>query len=249
MAGYNYTQYVQTIANLMPKSPTDPDFVVMLPNAIDYAEQRIYRELDMQITTLLNVTGTLTPNQKFYAVPATGGFKFITVKQASVLTPVGGASAASAYNVLTPVSLDVLNSLWPTNTAPSSPSIPTMYCPGVFNGDQELQATMYVAPPPDAAYTMACFCTFRPAALSATNVTTILTLNLPDLFLAASMVFVSGWMKDYGSQGDDPQLAQSWETQYQKLFASAATEEGRKKYSGQNWTSLSVSPQATPPRT
>ena len=42
--------------------------------------------------------------------------------------------------------------------------------------------------------------------MSPTNTTTFLTTWLYDLFLAASMVFVSGWMRNFSSSGNDPQM-------------------------------------------
>jgi len=66
--------------------------------------------------------------------------------------------------------------------------------------------------------------------------------------MAASMVFGSGFMRDFGSQTDDPQQSGSWETQYQALLRSADVEELRKKYQSQGWTSAKPSQIATPPR-
>lgn len=43
---YNYTQYVQDLANLLVVPSTDPNFLVVLPNIIDDAEQKIKERLD-----------------------------------------------------------------------------------------------------------------------------------------------------------------------------------------------------------
>jgi hypothetical protein len=90
--------------------------------------------------------------------------------------------------------------------------------------------------------------TTRPTPLSAANPVTFLSANLPDLLLAASMVFMAGYEKSFGAQSDDPQLAQSWETQYGKLFASANTEEARKRFAGSAWSSQPQSAEAQPAR-
>lgn len=105
-----------------------------------------------------------------------------------------------------------------------------------------------VGPAPDQAYTVEVIGTIRPTPLSATNTTTYLTLYLPDLFVAASMIFMSGYMRDFGSQTDDGQQSVSWDTQYTKLFASANVEEMRKKYSSGAWGSLQPTPIATATR-
>ena len=43
----NYTTYVTSFANLLVVATTDLGFQTMLPNAIDYSEQRCYRELQL----------------------------------------------------------------------------------------------------------------------------------------------------------------------------------------------------------
>ena len=58
-----------------------------------------------------------------------------------------------------------------------------------------------------------------------------------DLLIAASMVWVTGYQRNFGAQGNDPQYASSWEGQYQIAFKSANVEELRKK-----WTSITRGP-------
>ena len=82
--------------------------------------------------------------------------------------------------------------------------------------------------------------TIRPNPLSNTNTTTFLTTYLPDAFIAASMIFASGYMRDFGSQSDNPAQAQSWEAQYENLIKSAGAEEVRKKWAGPGWQSMST---------
>src|SRR5262249_53305267 len=101
---------------------------------------------------------------------------------------------------------------------------------------------------PDAAYTLEAVGTIRPAPLSATNTSTFLTNNLPDLWFAATMIFMSGYIQNFGSQSDNPQLAVSWAAIYDKLFSSANVEEMRKKYASGAWGSLQPTPIATPSR-
>ena len=84
--------------------------------------------------------------------------------------------------------------------------------------------------------------TVRPDSLSSTNQTTFISLYLPDLFLAASMVFVSGYQRDFAlgaSQPNDPGMPINYESQYQTLLKSAGVEEARKKFEAAGWTSMS----------
>jgi hypothetical protein len=75
-----------------------------------------------------------------------------------------------------------------------------------------------------------------------TNSSTILTQYIPDVFMAASLVFGFGYMRDFGGQSDNPQGGQSWEAQYQLLIKSATVEQFRAKHEAQGWTSQSPSP-------
>ena len=47
-----YTSYVSQIANIMAVKSDTEQFQTMLPGMIDYAEQRVYRELDLLNTVV-----------------------------------------------------------------------------------------------------------------------------------------------------------------------------------------------------
>jgi hypothetical protein len=92
--------------------------------------------------------------------------------------------------------------------------------------------------------------TYRPASLSAdpATQTTFISLYLPDLLIMASMVYISGYQRNFGRANDDPQMAVSYESQYKTLMQGAMVEEARKKFQSSGWTSMSPSPVATPTR-
>mgnify|MGYP001570248690 CR=1 FL=1 len=89
----------------------------------------------------------------------------------------------------------------------------------------------------------------RPAPLSSSNVTTLLSTYWPDLLLAAMMVRAAGYQKNYGQGVDDPKMAMSWEQHYKELLAGADVEEMRKKFTSEGWSSDDPAKIATPPRT
>jgi hypothetical protein len=62
------------------------------------------------------------------------------------------------------------------------------------------------------------------------------------------MIFVAGWQRNYGSQSDDPQTAQSWQNQYNMLLQSANLQEARARFAGPSWTPTRPEPAATPQR-
>jgi hypothetical protein len=232
-----YTQYVTDLANLLVVPSNDPNFVTVLPNIIDDAEQRIYRELDILNTVVRDTGGNLTANSRNFTLPQTSG-RFVVTESMNVFTPSG---TNTNRNQLVPVTREFLDAVWGNDAAPSSPSVPTYYA---MITDQQI----IVGPPPDATYTMEVIGTIRPTPLSASNATTYLTLYLPDLFMAASLIFGAGYQLNFSALGDNPQHGISWETHYQHLLQSANTEEQRKRYAAQAWTPKSPAPLATPPR-
>lgn len=231
---YTYTSYVDQLSNLMAVSSTDPSFVTWLPGCIDYAEQRIYRELDLLATLVTNATGQLTQNTRDFTLPGT----FITVENISVITPAGETADTGTRVPLFPVSLSVIDLLWPSQT--SATGTPQQFA-------MKNNTTIVMGPSPDNSYYVEVRGTQRPDPLSVSNPTTILTTYIPDVFMAASMVYASGFMRNFGAQSDNPQMSQSWENQYQMLKQSAEVEQFRAKFQSQSWSSQKPTP-ANPPR-
>ena len=234
----NYTTYVEQLSNLMVQGSTDPNFVTFLPGCIDYAEQRIYRELDLQTTRIIDTSATVSSGVRNFSLPTSIG-SFVVVEQINVLTPVTAVSSDGTRNPLTMVTKEYMDFAWPS--AASNTGVPLFMAP--LN-----QTTFILGPAPDAAYTAEVVGTIRPTPLSASNSSTFLTQSLPDVFMAASMVFASAYQRDFGPATDDPAKAGTWESQYKTLMASASIEELRKRFMGPAWQPMSQSPTATPPR-
>jgi hypothetical protein len=232
-----YSTWVTTVANLAVVDETDTNLVQILPSTIDYAEQRIYRELDL-LDTVTRQTGTLVVGPTVLTLPTSSG-RFVVTNNINVITPSTTTNPdLGTRNQCIPVSRDYIYSAWPDATVTG---LPTCYA---MISDQ----AVIFGPPADATYTVEVVGTIRPTPLSASNTTTYLTLYLPDLFVAASMVFISGYLKNYSSQSDDPKMSTSWESQYQALFASANVEEQRKRYASGAWSSMQPTTIATPTR-
>lgn len=233
----NYTDLVNTIANLTVIGSTDPNFIQIFPQAISYAEDRLYRELDL-LSTVTRDSAPLTTSNRNFTLPQNNG-RFVVTNGFSVITPSTTAVPDNGTRTqMIPVSRDYLDAVWGSVTGTG---LPTLYAPIT---DQQF----IVGPWPDAAYTIEVVGTIQPAPLSSSNPTTFLSLYMPDLLTAAVMIFMSGYQRDFGAQSDDPAQAQSWSGQYDKLFASANVVEMRKKYASGAWSSLSPTPIATPSR-
>ncbi|HQU24985.1 MAG TPA: hypothetical protein PKX13_11970, partial [Acidiphilium sp.] len=199
----------------MATTTSDPFFISILPNCIDYAEQRIYRELDILNTRERNYGAITTPGVRLVNLAST----VMVVETLAIITPAGSAPNAGQRNICLPVTHDFLDMVYP-NESTAYQAVPRFFA--MLNQQQVL-----VGPAPDQAYTVETVGTYRPLPLSATNTTTILTQLLPDLFLAASMIFMSGYQRNFGSQADDPKMGMSWEQQYQELMKWAKNETER----------------------
>jgi hypothetical protein len=222
-----YAQYVTELATLTVIPEDDTSFVSNLPTVINYSEERCYRELNLLATIVRDSSSNATANSRDFTLPSSLG-RFVVVNGINFVTPVGSTTSDGTRNGLLQTSRDYIDFTWPSNTAAASTTVPELFA---MITDQ----TVIFGPPPGDTFNVEVVGTIRPTPLSADNTTTYLSLYLPDLFLAASMIFMAGYMRNFGSQADDPKMAQSWENQYQILFKSANTEETRKRYAMGKW--------------
>jgi hypothetical protein len=246
----DYSQWVETVANLCvlletiddataANPSTDDNFNQILPKAIEYAEQRMYRELDL-LGTFDTATAAFTANNRSLAVPG----DLVVLQNLNVITPAGVAPTASNARryALQRVSYDMLNWFWPSGQTTDEGGIPRWFA-------MPDDVTVAVGPAPDAAYTAEFIGTVRPAALSSSNTSTLLTTYAPDAFNMCAMVFMTAYQRNWSAQAGDPQAAQSWEMQYQKAKGSIDIEAARQKSQAPQWQSYSPTQLATPPRT
>jgi hypothetical protein len=227
---------VTALASNIVIATTNADFVAQLPNFINNAELRIYRDLDLLSTVFRDPNGTVTTNQRSVPLPSTFG-RFIVVEGVNVF--VGSAR----NNALVPVSRDFIDYLYPSETAPLTTSIPRVFA-------RDTDQSILIAPAAGAAANVTSVeivGTIRPTPLSASNTTTFISQYLPDLFMASAMVQAAGWMKNYGAQSDDPRQALSWDAVYSGLLQSAKIEENRKRFESGSWTAKST-PSSQPER-
>lgn len=232
----DYATFKTTIAALAVDDETNADFVAILPAAIEYAELRIARDLDLASTVTSNLTFATTSNSP--TVTLTRGV-FVTIQSVNVLTPAGQSNPANASrNPLQPVSKDFIYFAYGSS---ASASVPKYFA---LVDDR----TLLLGPWPNNVYTLEVVGTTRMTPLSSGNTTTFISLYLPDLMTMAAMVYISGWQRNYGRASDDPSQAQSFEGQYQTLLKSAAVEEARRKFMASGWTSMAPPVAASPTR-
>jgi hypothetical protein len=220
-----------------------PEFTAVIPQMLNYAEQRIQRDIDLfAMHAGAGDVYHLTPGNANLAIPAAD---FVIIESLGIF-------ASGGFYPLDPVSRDYLLST--LAQAPLGPPKVFAMIGGQVAGP--LNGTIVaVGPTPDQAYAIYAYGTIRaPSLASYANsgqaglTTTWISTWLPDLLVMACMIYVAGYQRDFGRQSDDPQMAQSYEAQYQALLAPVDKEEYRKRFQADAWSSQSKSPVATPTR-
>lgn len=235
------TSYITQIATMAVVEETNAEFLKILPQMITYAENRIYREIDFLFTSAASTAYSVALGSRSINVPVATfpDGTLVVPEQINLITPAGTTDPDLGTRVpLTPTTKEFLDAVY---GAALSTGQPKYWVP--FD-----DFTFLVGPYPDATYTVEIVGTFRPASMSATNKTTFISLYLPDVFIMASMVYASAYQRNFGRANDDPQMAVTYESQYQNLLKGAMVEEARKKFEAAGWSSQSPSASATPTR-
>jgi hypothetical protein len=217
----------------------DNNFGGIFATAIDYAEGRLWRELDLPVTSVTDTSVTLSSGVRTVNLSTAQG-EPLNIETYNIFIPAGTTSSNGTRVPLVPASKAVVDAIYPSAISSNCGQ------PQFFARVSNLQ--LMLGPTPDQAYGIESITTVRPAPLSAANSSTWLTQNVPELMQAMIMVFMAGYMRDYGSQADDPKLAQSWENQAQTLLKTMDVDALRMSFESAGWTSKQPSPIATPPR-
>jgi len=234
-----YSSYVQQIATMAVVPVTDPNFTIIIPSMIDYAELRMQRDLDFLSTQISTTSYSFTAGNNQLTLPTS---QFIVLQTLEVIDNSGNSTP------LLPVTKEFIQNVYGSG---STTGLPQYFA--VYGGDSATTGNtsqyLIVGPAPSANYVNTRLTgTVRSAPLSATNTTTFISTYLPDMFIMASMIYISAYQRNFGRINDDPQMAQTYEAQYQALKASALVEENRKKFEAAAWTSYSPAPAASPTR-
>jgi hypothetical protein len=307
----NYTDYLNQISTLAVVQATDPNFLTILPQAINYAQLRMQRDLDFLSTQVYDSTSfTTASGSNLVTIPTAA---FITLQTIQVnnngvnypLTPVAKEYIQSVYNSNASAGVPsvfavyggdsattgntsqyILLGPYPNTTYPLTltgtihanplgylPPIATVSAPALvatitFSAPHGLVTgnTVYLNNFSPSTYNGSYTCTVTgtttitiPLSSALGNPTSIgvavngnnsnfISTYLPDMLIAASMIYVGGYQRNFSTTGADPQMPVNWEQQYQTLLKGATVEEYRKKFQSSAWGSQSPSPIATPPR-
>lgn len=214
---------------------SDANFQTAIAAGILDAEYRICKDVDFLGAVVTSTTVLTAGNRNL-----NWSDSFFVIESLNVITPAGTTNPdLGTRNPVLPTTKETLDNLYPSATASG---IPTML-------GRVTQSTAVLGPWPDAAYTVEITGTQRPTTLSPTNTTSFISTYLPDLFIAATMVYMSGYLQNFSASGDNPQMATNWQGHYNDLLKGAVIEEARKKFEAEGWGPKQPSPIATPART
>jgi len=225
-----YDEVVSQLKTMLAVELNDEDanFTRIIPAMMLYADGRIYREINF-LAAKITQPVSLTAFNREIQLPAS----VRVLRAINVLTPVqvGNVVSFSAKrNPLERVSVEALDFFWPD--ASLKPGVPQKYAVfGINTGPAvpgvDLIYTVRLMPTPDKAYLAEVLGEIRPDPLAPENPQTFLSVLYPELFIAACMVYGTGYQRDFGAQADDPARAQSWEAQYTFLKAGVLEQVGR----------------------
>jgi hypothetical protein len=241
----NYSDYVTQIATMAVVPSNDPNFQTIIPQMINYAELRIQRDLDLFAGQFANSSYTTT-----------AGTATVNIQDADFITIQGvSITSTTPHTPLLPTTKEWLQYVYPIGSTGAQPQYFAMYSTNTVSSQGGGSSatglptmSIRLGPVPDVSYTLNITGTLHMQPLSATNTTTWISTYLPDLFIMASMIYISAYQRNFGRVNDDPAMAQTYESQYMALLNGARSEEFRKKFQGAGWTSFGPSPIATPSR-
>ena len=236
---------VQTVTSAGVVAGVDPDFNAVLPQAINYAELRIQRDLDFLQSLVSNATYSLTAGNNLLTMDVNS---FITVQTMRFVT-------GTKEIPLLPVSAIYIQNCYNDSTVTGPPQFFAPYGGDPATTGATSQLWMF-GPYPDQSYPLRIRGTARMISLNTFNTDpaastsyTFISAYLPDLMLMAAMIYISGYSRNFGRQSDDPAMAVSYESQYGALLKGAMVEEARRRFQAGGWTSMAPpTPAATPVR-
>lgn len=246
MVGLTYSTYKTQIAQMAVVAEDDTNFLAILPMMIDYASLRIARDLDLMFTSvsLHGEAYKLTAGNRnlSFSQNFPDGSSFVVSEQINLIVNASEPTNPDTGTrvPLLPTTKEFLDAVY-GSAATANRAQPKYFVP--FN-----ETLFFVGPTPAINYYVEVVGTIRPAPLSEAVPQTFISQYLPDLLVMASMIYISAYQRNFGKESDDPQMAQSYEGQYQLLLKSAGVEEARKKFESSGWSSQSPAVVASPTR-
>ena len=182
---------------------------VIVNDFIEHAEDRIFRELDLDVFRSYQ-TASLTVGNPFVAVPGINITQDAFTRSVQIYTD--GGTPTREYLIQKDVTF--MNEYWPNRDSTGKPKY-------YANWDQD---RLYLAPTPNSAYKIELALNKQPTGLSSSNTTTWVSTNAPKVLLYACLVEAFRFLK-----GPDNML-QYYEQGYQQALQGLQIEQqGRRR--------------------
>ena len=200
---------LQTQIRDYTEATTDVLTDVIVNDFIEHAEDRIFREVDLDVFRSYQVA-SLTVGNPFVAVPGINITQDAFTRSVQIYTD--GGTPIREYLIQKDVTF--MNEYWPNRDSTGKPKY-------YANWDQD---RLYLAPTPNSAYKIELALNKQPTGLSATTTTTWLSTNAPKVLLYACLVEAYRFLK-----GPDNML-QYFEQGYQQALQGLQLEQqGRRR--------------------
>ena len=204
------TTYSELVTQIRDYTETTSDVLsdTIVNDFIEHAEQRIFREVDLDIFRSYQFA-TLTVGNPFVSLPGANTDNIAFVRSAQIYT-----SASPTREYLEQKDISFMNEYWPNRDSTGKPKY-------YANWDQD---TLYLAPTPNSAYNIELALNKQPTGLSSSNTTTWVGTNAPKVILYATLCEAFRFLK-----GPDNML-QYYEQGYQQALQGLQTEQnGRRR--------------------
>ncbi len=200
---------LQTQIRDYTEATTDVLTDVIVNDFIEHAEDRIFREVDLDVFRSYQ-TASLTIGNPFVAVPGINITQDAFTRSVQIYTD--GGTPTREYLIQKDVTF--MNEYWPNRDSTGKPKY-------YANWDQD---RLYLAPTPNSAYKIELALNKQPTGLSSTTTTTWLSTNAPKVLLYACLVEAFRFLK-----GPDNML-QYYEQGYQQALQGLQIEQqGRRR--------------------
>ena len=253
----SYNQWVQQVATMAVVQAaetsgvwafSDPAMATITPMILNYAELRIARDVNM-LSSMTSNTYTLTAGAPVFSL---NPGDFLTVQTCEICQISNGNVVSSTP--LIPVSKEFIQNCYSGLSSSGQPKYFAMYGDN-FGDEQDTATNIVFGPAPSYGFSLRVTGTARQPSLYTNAVSgiadteyTYISQWFPDLLLLASMIYISGFQRNFSATSADVEMAMSWEKQYQLVRIGAIQEEDRRRQQGSGWTAYGTPTSATPTR-
>lgn len=238
------TTYNQLISDVSSTIVVDADNAAMLavfPEWVLSAENRIVRELNLLAANVRDGSASTTAANRNFILPTTiGTFQIVT--SLNVITPASTAPDSGTRNRLTPASIEVLDTIYPSSTGSGVPQFFAYVTQDTYQSPAQTQVVF--GPWPDAVYRVEVVGVIRPSPLTSSNQTTWVSANLYDVLMKATVCEAVRWQQNWGGGADNPAMGANWEAAYAQARESASAWQARARFAGASWSSAPLEPTA-----